>query len=733
MILARISGGDSIPERVYYRSTVRIRPASDFSEFLSRIAFPKSGTGAFVPLRSGDAADALSPEGQDLILFIAGSELPWAAAAGAGEEQREAERVVRAAHSFLCPEESELIALILGCDAAAPAELVPELAAGEYRAFDCRAPGRKAGGLSAVLYFHGDLVRAFDALLAELGAKGLSRRLGEFLDAGQAKAGAAPQARKGEASSADPEREAAAAPPAESAAAAAELDIREPWAALGARLLFPAAVSAGSARLRFRPRSYAVLPGSLAAEDLPPASGEAGSRRWYRFAVQGGGTVNGFWALEAGEGLDGERLGTAADAAARSAAAALAGEYAAAGARGGPWTARCAPCAAPRLSAAPILRIRGDLDLAHFRLRADILVPAETPARLAALCGLATGRVAEGAAEAVASTAGAAPSEADGVLAAAMALDRRLAARPGALNLDALLSGDASRGTAFAPVHELLEFMSGEDRRRFVQNFLAPRLRGAELAALLFRPAGSAAAGAAGSTGAAGSAGAGADRPRVQRPQAFDLRAFAALLPAEARYAFAAALKDGAAVAAAAAAATAGDGDFLARNDRVDAEAAAELRRGSLALGVRGRGLLEEAYLRTVYPRRRGRLDRAIAADLPLAELASFTERQLRMTVDRSDAEALARAVLGRNPEETEERLTRIARFCSRRKLQAVRQEAERLARLLDSGALDPELLLSERLALGETARKVVEGEHREAERRRAARSAEEPGVRRYR
>ncbi|OHE69858.1 MAG: hypothetical protein A2413_17865 [Treponema sp. RIFOXYC1_FULL_61_9] len=265
--------------------------------------------------------------------------------------------------------------------------------------------------------------------------------------------------------------------------------------------------------------------------------------------------------------------------------------------------------------------------------------------------------------------------------------------------------GDTGENTGgpvrLVPFHAAFRLLPEDDRRRLAQNFLVREVAADELAELFyFRKTIS---------------GEGGSKRAVVRPQAFDLNEFAACLPRTVAETFVASVREGASSAT--------SEDFIRMNERIYKDLAGDLRSGSLALSLRSERLLAEIHLRYVYPRARKRLDGLIEQDQPLAFLRALPPRIFRSLVDRSDAASLAPAFVGR-----EASIEEIARWCSKRKLTYIREEARRLALRLSRGEEYPDVLCGRRDALAALAREITEREQLERGAAEPRRTAEDGG-----
>lgn len=446
------------------------------------------------------------------------------------------------------------------------------------------------------------------------------------------------------------------------------ITVTDPWSACASRLLFPPAVAAGETAIRFTPRSYGPI----------RTGGEAPYDAWFRFGVKTDSSpLGGFWAFRRPDSVPAERFPALAASVAKAAGSALSREYAAFSLPGA--ASAAAGAESPRLGAAPAFSLDGTVAVGAVLLETCIVVSPEYPLRLAALCGVS------------------APDAVNAMLAA----DRVLVARPGGDAMDgrALVfkpesarTEDATSGAPFLPFYEFLGMLSDLDYRKVAQNFL-PRLgRREELSELFYYRKTLTADGA--------------PKRLVVRPQAFDLGRFASTLPEAVREGFLAGVRENVSAPTA--------GAFLLRNEEAYEAAMAELRRGTLDLGYRGRSLLVSAYRRYVYPRMRKRLDTMIEADTPFATLRVLPPRLFRAAVDASDSRTIAAALVGRG-----EAIADVAAWCSRRKLAGIREELVRFEELLGRGEADIDELCALRAAL---VKKAEAAQAREREERSAGR-----------
>ena len=456
-------------------------------------------------------------------------------------------------------------------------------------------------------------------------------------------------------------------PPAESVCS--RITVTDPCSARATRFLFPHALAAGETAIRFTPRSYgAAAPDTEEAFDA-----------WFRFGIKTDASpLGGFWAFRRPDSVPAERFPALAASVAKAAGTALSSEFAAFSVPGVTASA-AAGAEAPRLGAAPAFSLDGTVAVGAVLLETRILVSPEYPLRIAALCGLS----------------------APDAVSAMLATDRFLSAATDGEPLDARAlvfkpeqaqTASATAGVPFLPFYELLGMLSVSDYRKVAQNFL-PRLGlRDELPELFYyrRPL----------------VAEGASKRVIVRPQAFDLGRFVSTLPEAVREGFLAGVRVNAAASS--------DYAFLVRNEEAYAAAMAELRRGTLDLGYRGRALLLSAYRRYVYPRMRQRLDAMIEADAPFATLRALPPRLFRAAVDASDSRTIAAAIVGRG-----EAIADVAAWCSRRKLAGIREELVRIEELLGRGEADIDELCALRAAL---VKKAEAAQEREREERSAGR-----------
>ncbi len=533
-------------------------------------------------------------------------------------------RLVRAALGLLEPDRAE---------ALLPVPLPPETLRPEYHDYRLFS---SAASTRPLLMFAPYLGDRFADLLAERGPKELAAALAAAMDRAQ------------RAAEDGVEAPGAGPPPV------ARIAVVEPRGAWFSRLLFPAALDRGAARIRFIPHSWGLVPGTAAVDP-----GAADREVWFRFGLRGAAADaaawSGFWVFERDEAEDAPRFAALCAGVARLAGTALAGEFGRYGVMDG-LRSGAVSGTPPTLGAAPVLEYRGIVAVGYARLGLRIIVPRSYPVKLAAGCG-ASGMEAP---------------------AAVLFLDRRLSVHPQATVPEERLLNFS----------ELLETMADQDYRILVQNFLTRQYQGAALAELLiFRRT---------------ELVDGQPTQRILRPPVFDLRRFSQTLPGLARDAFADAVRRGAAAA---------DPDqWLRRQEEAYASLVAEARAGSLELGYRGAALIRTIFKTYVFPRQRRRLDDLVARDYPLALLRAQGGRRYRAVVDAADYHVLAAALVGR-----EAALAELARWCSRGKQRNIREELARLAGLLASGAIDPDAICMRRGELEKKLEIILDRERRES------------------
>ena len=189
-------------------------------------------------------------------------------------------------------------------------------------------------------------------------------------------------------------------------------------------------------------------------------------------------------------------------------------------------------------------------------------------------------------------------------------------------------------------------------------------------------------------------------RERVVAPHSFDPQRVNPFLPASV-------FEDGRLAAANAADSPE---DFLRRNDEAYEGLFQALRRDALALSPEGGALIRSLYLRQVYSEKRRAFDASVQAGKPFDEFKMLPESIARRAVDTSGAESIAAGVYG-----SKEALAFVARWCSRRKQDAIAEELRRIEWSLAEGNADIGVLTTERRSLVDKAGAFLEADRREA------------------
>ena len=155
---------------------------------------------------------------------------------------------------------------------------------------------------------------------------------------------------------------------------------------------------------------------------------------------------------------------------------------------------------------------------------------------------------------------------------------------------------------------------------------------------------------------------------------------------------------------------------FLLRNDEAYEELFKALRKDTLALSSEGAGIVKSIYVAQVYVPKRRSFDAFVSARDPMTQIRGLPGHLARRAVDASDAQALAAAVYG-----SKEDLNFVARWCSRRKREAIADELKRLDRSLSEGIADLEAVIVDRFALLEKAKEAGEADAKEKNQERTS------------
>ncbi len=440
------------------------------------------------------------------------------------------------------------------------------------------------------------------------------------------------------------------------------LAIEKPLDALSVGFLFPLAFQVGDVPVRAR--ALRLMAGGEAFGGKPEGP-------WFFWkADTASGPLSAYWELP---GPPGEEQGASAWAkTARTLAAAAATQVKAslsARPETRPTSFSAGPCPAPALSAKPVFR-------ADFRYAArgafregSVYASVRSP--------LALARALAGADEANA-------LDPIGTMVSLSAALRREA--PDGYWAARAFTYPALRGVPYLPVYELLNMLSDRDAQLVIQNHLVIKTPGAMLGSIfLYRGRSKAAEGT---------------RERVEAPHSFDHLRIYPYLPASV-------FTEGRLSAANAAE---GLEEFLRRNDEAYEGLFQALRRDTLSLSPEGSELIRSVYLSQVYGAKRQAFDALVKEGKPFDELKRLPESIARRAVDASGADAIAAGVYG-----SEEALAYLARWCSRRKQDAIAEGLERIASTLNDGSADIGAIMADREALADKAAAILEADRHAA------------------
>jgi hypothetical protein len=440
------------------------------------------------------------------------------------------------------------------------------------------------------------------------------------------------------------------------------LEIDSPLDALSVGFMFPLAFQVGEVPVRARP--VRLRAGTDAYEDGPEAP-------WFFWKAEtGDGVLSAYWRLPGPSGKEGEASDwpktarTLAAAAAAHIKAALSERPETA-----PKSFSFGPCPAPALRGKALFR-------ADFRYAArgafrEGSAYSSLKYPLALARALAAGRA----------------TDADDAIAAMVAASAAMRkAAPDSYWAARAFKYPSIRTGAYVPVYELLNLLSDIDVQRVIQNNLVLKFPGAALGALfLYRGSIQTPSGV---------------RERVEAPHSFDPQRIYPYLPASV-------LEDARLTAANAADSLE---DFLQRNDEAYEGLFQALRRDALSLSPDGSTLIRSLYLSQVYGAKRLAFDALVREGKPFDEFMRLPEALARRTIDTSGAETIAAGVYG-----SKEASAFVARWCSRRKQDAIAEELERIASSLNSGIADLGALIRGRGALMDKAEALRQADRREA------------------
>ncbi|HAE21634.1 MAG TPA: hypothetical protein DCG47_04830 [Spirochaetaceae bacterium] len=451
-------------------------------------------------------------------------------------------------------------------------------------------------------------------------------------------------------------------PQPEKNAPSSALDIDKPLDALSVTYLFPLAFQVGD--LPVRARVVRLRSGTEAYAGMPESS-------WFFWkADTAAGVLSSYWELP-GPSAGAEAASLWAKTA-KTLAAAAAGRIKATLSdrpQTTPTSFSAGPCAAPDLVGKPVFR-------ADFRYAArgafregSAYASIRYPHILARALAFADDSNGEDALGAMLAISGALRDEA-----------------PDSYWADRAFSYPGNRARHYLPLYELLNLLSDTDAQLVIQNYLVIKAPGAALGALfLYRGPTKTPTGVC---------------ERVVAPHSFDPQRVNPFLPASV-------FEDGRLAAANAADSPE---DFLRRNDEAYEGLFQALRRDALSLSPEGGALIRSLYLQQVYSEKRRSFDALVQEGKPFDEFRRLPESLARRAADTSGAEAIAAGVYG-----SKEALAFVARWCSRRKQDAIAEELERIASSLRDGNADIGVLVRKRWSLMEKAAALLEADKREA------------------
>jgi len=435
---------------------------------------------------------------------------------------------------------------------------------------------------------------------------------------------------------------------------------------------------AGETPIRFFP--YRISDG-IAESDLEQ---HADLYSWRQFAVKAGAaSFGGYWAFRPPQTVDSERFAAITASLAVSAVAAFPAEFARYGLADSV-AAASKSVPAPKLGSSSIFHLEGKVAVGGNLFEAHVLAPFSYIKTLASLIG-EPAAMEMSAADPLASFRllnDLLPSRERTPFLDALATSYRSDPVPGARALDGLL---------FVPFFEFLGLLSEDEFPRVVQGFFFRHCQKSELVKLLFYRKTVTSAD-------------GAPKRVVIRPHGLDFPRLLAALPTSLAQRVSEQVKAGVSSPT--------TDDFLKRNEDAYTAALGEYRQGTLELGKPAAAALEYLFSRYVYSEKRKRLDAMIEKDFPMSALRAAPSFAARRAIDLSDFRVIAASLVGR-----EQNATEIERWCSKRKMENVKEETRRLNALLDQSVADPDALCLLRSKLAKKAADAVKSQREERER----------------